>query len=32
MKKEGAFAALADQYLSKERDLMKAQGLPFVFE
>lgn len=32
MKKEGAFAKLADQYLAKERDLMKAQGLPFVFE
>jgi polar amino acid transport system substrate-binding protein len=32
MKKDGVFAKLADQYLSKERDLMKAQGLPFVFE
>ncbi len=32
MKKEGAFEKLADQYLSKERDMMKAQGLPFVFE
>ena len=32
MKKEGAFAKLADEYLAKERDLMKAQGLPFVFE
>ena len=32
MKKGGAFAKLADQYLAKERDLMKAQGLPFVFE
>ncbi|TDU66652.1 amino acid ABC transporter substrate-binding protein (PAAT family) [Prosthecobacter fusiformis] len=32
MKKEGAFAKLADQYLAKERDLMTAQGLPFVFE
>ncbi|MBB5039808.1 transporter substrate-binding domain-containing protein [Prosthecobacter dejongeii] len=32
MKKEGVFAKLADQYLAKERDLMKAQGLPFVFE
>ena len=32
MKAAGAFAKLADQYLTKERDLMKAQGLPFVFE
>jgi polar amino acid transport system substrate-binding protein len=32
MKKDGQFAKLADQYLAKERDLMKAQGLPFVFE
>ena len=32
MKAAGAFAKLADQYLAKERDLMKAQGLPFVFE
>lgn len=29
---EGGFAKLADKYLAKERDLMKAQGLPFVFE
>ncbi len=28
----GGFSKLADQYLAKERDLMKAQGLPFVFE
>lgn len=32
MKAAGSFAKLADQYLAKERDLMKAQGLPFVFE
>ncbi len=32
MKQEGAFARLADQFLAKERDMMKAQGLPFVFE
>ena len=32
MKKDGAFAKLADKYLTKERDMMKAQGLPFVFE
>ncbi len=29
---DGGFARLADQFLAKERDLMKAQGLPFVFE
>lgn len=29
---DGGFARLADKYLSKERDLMKTQGLPFVFE
>jgi len=32
MKKDGTFAKLADEFLSKERDMMKAQGLPFVFE
>jgi len=32
MKREGAFTKLADQYLSKERDQLKAQGLPFLFE
>ena len=32
MKKDGAFAKLAGKYLTKERDTMKAQGLPFVFE
>lgn len=32
MKAEGAFARLADQYLAKERDMMKSQNLPFVFE
>jgi polar amino acid transport system substrate-binding protein len=32
MKKDGVFAKLAEQYLTKERDMMKAQGLPFVFE
>jgi len=29
---DGGFSKLADKYLSKERDMMKAQGLPFVFE
>lgn len=32
MKREGAFGKLANEYLSKERDMMKAQNLPFVFE
>ena len=32
MKKDGAFTKLADQYLAKERGMMEAQGLPFVFE
>ncbi len=32
MKQDGSFARLADEFLAKERDLMKAQGLPFVFE
>jgi polar amino acid transport system substrate-binding protein len=29
---EGGFSKLADKYLARERDMMKAQGLPFVFE
>ncbi len=29
---KGGFKELADKYLAKERDLMKSQGLPFVFE
>ncbi|SKB04865.1 amino acid ABC transporter substrate-binding protein, PAAT family [Prosthecobacter debontii] len=32
MRAEKVFSKLADQYMAKERDLMKAQGLPFVFE
>ncbi|HCN77937.1 MAG TPA: amino acid ABC transporter substrate-binding protein [Verrucomicrobiales bacterium] len=32
MKTDGRFTELAEQYLAKERALMKAQGLPFVFE
>ncbi|MES2597120.1 MAG: transporter substrate-binding domain-containing protein [Verrucomicrobiota bacterium] len=32
MKKDGAFAKLADRFLAKERDMMKSQNLPFVFE
>lgn len=32
MRCEGAFDQLADQYLAKERDMMKAQELPFVFK
>lgn len=29
---DGGFTRLADKYLAKERAMMKAQGLPFVFE
>jgi polar amino acid transport system substrate-binding protein len=32
MKKDGEFGKLANQYLAKERDQLKAQGLPFLFE
>jgi polar amino acid transport system substrate-binding protein len=28
----GGFTRLADKYLAKERDMMQAAGLPFVFE
>jgi polar amino acid transport system substrate-binding protein len=28
----GAFGQLADKYMAKERAMMKAQGLPFVFD
>ena len=29
---KGNFDKLADKYLAKERDFMKQQGLPFVFD
>jgi len=32
MREQGAFTKLADEFLAKERAMMKAQGLPFVFE
>lgn len=32
MKADGSFSRLADRHLARERDMMKAQGLPFVFE
>ena len=32
MRKDGSFARFADQFMAKERDMMKQQGLPFVFE
>jgi len=32
MRQDGSFARLADQFMAKERDMMKQQGLPFVFE
>ena len=32
MRKDGSFAKLAGQFMAKEREMMKQQGLPFVFE
>ena len=32
MEQDGSFTRLAEQFLAQERNLMKAQGLPFVFE
>ncbi len=32
LRRDGEFGRLADRYLARERDLMRAQGLPFVFE
>lgn len=32
MREDGVFGVLADRFLASERDLMKQQGLPFVFE
>ena len=32
MRKDGSFAKLAEQFMAKERQMMKQQGLPFVFE
>jgi polar amino acid transport system substrate-binding protein len=32
MRQTGAFEELATKYLSKEREAMKAQGVPFIFE
>lgn len=32
MREEGQFSKLADEFLARERAMMKAQGLPFVFE
>jgi polar amino acid transport system substrate-binding protein len=32
MREEGAFGKIADKLLSSERELMRKQGLPFVFE
>ena len=29
---DGSFSRLAEKYLARERELMKSQGLPFVFE
>jgi len=32
MRKDGSFAKLAEQFMAKEREMMKQQDLPFVFE
>jgi len=32
LREDGAFGVLAQRYLAAEREMMKAQGLPFVFE
>jgi polar amino acid transport system substrate-binding protein len=32
MRKDGSFTKLAEQFMAKEREMMKQQGLPFVFE
>ena len=32
MRKDGSFAKLAEQFMAKEREMMKQQSLPFVFE
>jgi polar amino acid transport system substrate-binding protein len=32
LRQEGEFEKLAERYLARERALMRAQGLPFVFE
>ncbi len=32
LRREGEFERLAERYLKREREFMRAQGLPFVFE
>jgi polar amino acid transport system substrate-binding protein len=32
MRGDGSFSRMAEKYLARERELMKSQGLPFVFE
>jgi len=32
MRTDGSFTKLAERYMAKERAMMTAQGLPFVFE
>jgi len=32
LRREGEFERLAERYLAREREFMRAQGLPFVFE
>jgi ABC-type amino acid transport substrate-binding protein len=32
MRSDGSFAKLAERFMAKEKQMMTAQGLPFVFE
>jgi polar amino acid transport system substrate-binding protein len=32
MRQNGQFTKLAEQYMAKERQMLKQQGLPFLFE
>ena len=32
MRSDGTFSQLAERYMAKEKAMMTAQGLPFVFE
>jgi ABC-type amino acid transport substrate-binding protein len=32
MRSDGSFSKLAERFMAKEKEMMTAQGLPFVFE
>jgi hypothetical protein len=32
MRGDGSFSKLAERFMAKEKQMMTAQGLPFVFE